>query len=321
MDTEPYAFVTWAMDAAYLAAAFLFIYGLKRMSSPVTARSGIVVAGWGMLVAVLASFLNVATLAPEARPHMVANVALAVIALGIGVGWAWVSGKKVAMTAMPQMVALYNGMGGGAAAAIAAAELYAGKAAGHGVIGMMVTIIGALIGAVSLSGSLIAWAKLDGRINGVWRVKGQQALNGTAMLVTLALGATLVWQATQGVPPVGAGNRPVLRRRADFRRPDDHADRRRRHAGGDLALQRLHRPGGGFRRLRAAEPGADDRRHGGRQRRHALDAFNGPGDEPLGLERHLLQLRGHRRRGAGRDEGYPEGRRRQRRGDQHALCQ
>ena len=107
------------IDASYFAAAFLFIYGLKRMSSPVTARSGIVVAGVGMLVATLASFLYVFGVNEAAQPHLTTNITLAAIALFIGTLWAWWSGKRVAMTAMPQMVALYNGMGGGAAAAIA----------------------------------------------------------------------------------------------------------------------------------------------------------------------------------------------------------
>ena len=80
------------------------------------------------------------------------------------------------MTSMPQMVAIYNGMGGGAAGAIAAVELFGDKA--DGVTQLAVTLIGALIGAVSLSGSLIAWAKLDGVIKKPLRVRGQQAFNG-----------------------------------------------------------------------------------------------------------------------------------------------
>jgi NAD(P) transhydrogenase subunit beta len=179
------------IDASFLAAAFLFIYGLKRMSSPVTARSGIVVGGVAMLVATLASFLYVFGVNEAAQPHLSTNVILAALALTIGTGWAWWSGKKVAMTAMPQMVALYNGMGGGAAAAIAAVELLRISAV-HQTVPLIVTILGALIGSVSLSGSLIAWAKLDGRINGVWRMKGQQLLNGTVFLAIVALGIYIV---------------------------------------------------------------------------------------------------------------------------------
>ena len=180
------------IDLSALAASFLFIYGLKRMSSPVTARSGIVVAGVGMLVAVLAAFLYYFGVSEEAKPHLTTNLILAAVALGVGTGWAWWSGKRVAMTSMPQMVALYNGMGGGAAAAIGAVELL--KTSGnHTAVALVVTIIGSLIGAISLSGSLIAWAKLDGRINGTWRIKGQQALNGLVFLATLGLGLAIVF--------------------------------------------------------------------------------------------------------------------------------
>ncbi|HEX4870714.1 MAG TPA: NAD(P)(+) transhydrogenase (Re/Si-specific) subunit beta [Nevskiaceae bacterium] len=180
------------IDAAFLVATLLFIYGLKRMSSPVTARSGIVVAGVGMVVAVLVSFLYIADVNPKAEPFLRTNVVLALIALAIGLGWAWWSGKKVAMTAMPQMVALYNGMGGGAAAAIAAIELYGHKAHGEIILGM--AVLGGIIGAVSLSGSLVAWAKLDGRVNGVWRFPGLQAVNGLILATILAIGAWTVWQ-------------------------------------------------------------------------------------------------------------------------------
>jgi proton-translocating NAD(P)+ transhydrogenase subunit beta len=182
-----------------LAAAFLFMYGLQRMSSPVTAPSGILFAGVGMLVAVLASFLYAFDVGAAAKPFLLVNIALAASALVIGGGLAWWSGKKVAMTAMPQMVALYNGMGGGAAGAIAAVELFGGKA--HGITQLIVTLAGALIGAVSLSGSLIAWAKLDGVINKPLRVKGQQAINGLFMLATLAVGGYVVFAGQSGAEP------------------------------------------------------------------------------------------------------------------------
>ena len=133
------------IQTSYLLAAFLFIFGLKRMSSPVTARSGIVVAGWGMVIAVAASFLYTLNVEPDARPQLVSNMILAIVALAVGLGWAWRGGKRVAMTEMPQMVALYNGMGGGAAAAIAAIELFGGKA--HGTVTLILAVLGALIGA------------------------------------------------------------------------------------------------------------------------------------------------------------------------------
>src|ERR1700728_1927825 len=183
-----------------LVAAFLFLYGLKRMSSPVTAPSGIFVAGLGMLVAILASFLYVFSVDAAAKPHLWVTIGLAVIALIVGGGTAWWSGKKVAMTSMPQMVALYNGMGGGAAGAIAAVELFGNKA--QGATQLVVTLIGALIGAISLSGSLIAWAKLDGVINKPLRIRGQQVFNGVIMLATLAVGGYIIYVTQTGANPL-----------------------------------------------------------------------------------------------------------------------
>ena len=179
------------IDSSYFIAAFLFIYGLKRMSSPLSARSGIVVAGWGMVLAVLASFLYTLDVNDAAKPHLNTNIALALIALGLGLGWAWRSGKKVAMTEMPQMVALYNGMGGGAAAAIAAIELIGYKT--HGTVSLSLAVLGGLIGAMALSGSLIAWAKLDGRINGTLRFGALQLVNGSLLLILLAIGGYIIW--------------------------------------------------------------------------------------------------------------------------------
>ncbi|MEO3864237.1 NAD(P)(+) transhydrogenase (Re/Si-specific) subunit beta [Rheinheimera fenheensis] len=179
------------IDSSYFIAAFLFIYGLKRMSSPLTARSGIIVAGWGMVLAVLASFLYTLDVNEAAKPHLNTNITLALIALALGLGWAWRSGKKVAMTEMPQMVALYNGMGGGAAAAIAAIELIGYKT--HGTVSLSLAVLGGLIGAVALSGSLIAWAKLDGRINGTLRFGALQLVNGSLLLILLAIGGYIIW--------------------------------------------------------------------------------------------------------------------------------
>ena len=181
---------------AGFVASLLFILGLKRMSSPVTARSGIVVAGFGMLVAVAAAFVYLLEIpAADRPPQFATNILLGVVALVLGTLWAWWSGKRVAMTAMPQMVALYNGMGGGAAASIAAVALIDAEALS--VLPMSATIIGALIGSISLAGSVIAWAKLDGRINGTWRFKGQSLCNGLVFGVAVLLGIVIVaWPAS-----------------------------------------------------------------------------------------------------------------------------
>jgi H+-translocating NAD(P) transhydrogenase subunit beta len=164
---------------SYLVAAALFILGLKRMSSPVTAVSGVRWAGLGMLLAaaITLTFIHGAS---------VLNFALILIAIAIGSVIAWVSGKRVAMTDMPQMIALYNGMGGGAAAAIAAVELYSGNE--QNLVHLAMATIGGFIGAVSFSGSLIAFAKLQGLITKSVRFAGQKALNFVVLLLTLALG-------------------------------------------------------------------------------------------------------------------------------------
>jgi NAD(P) transhydrogenase subunit beta len=188
------------IGAVDLVAAFLFMYGLKRMSSPVTAPSGIHVAGLGMLVAVAASFLYAFDVDAAAKPFLLMNIGLAAAALIIGGGGSWLSGRSVAMTAMPQMVAIYNGMGGGAAAGIAAVELFGNKA--NGLTQLVVTIIGALIGSISLSGSVIAWAKLDEVLKKPLRFPGQQEFNALALLATIAVGAYIAYIFGFHAPPL-----------------------------------------------------------------------------------------------------------------------
>jgi H+-translocating NAD(P) transhydrogenase subunit beta len=169
--------VDLAIQASYFVTAVLFIIGLKRMSSPVSARSGIMWAGAGMAVATLVTFLY---------PGM-SNYALILPAMLIGAALAWWSGKRVAMTDIPQMIALYNGMGGGAAAAIAAVELYRGETQGYATTTLAVA--GGIIGSVSFSGSAIAFGKLQGLITKSVRFSGQQILNLLLLAAALVLGA------------------------------------------------------------------------------------------------------------------------------------
>ncbi len=175
-----------AMIAAvsYFVAATLFLLGLQRMATPVSARSGIRWAGAGMVIATAATFL---------LPGL-GNIGLIVTALVIGTTAAWVSGKKVAITDMPQMVALYNGMGGGSAAAIGAVELLRYSAAGRApsTTVLVLAVLGSAIGAVSLAGSIIAWAKLDGRLDRRVVFPGQQAFNLLVFVAMAVLGAMVV---------------------------------------------------------------------------------------------------------------------------------
>jgi hypothetical protein len=133
--------IKWLIDASYFVAAILFILGLKGMSSPVSARKGIVWAGVGMVLATVVTFLT---------PGM-NNFALMVIAIASAVR-RLVSGKKVAMTDMPQMVAIYNGMGGGAAAASPRSSSPVARCMAPW--SPLLATLGALIGAVSFSGSV-----------------------------------------------------------------------------------------------------------------------------------------------------------------------
>jgi len=181
--------IRWLISASYFVAAVLFILGLKKMSSPATARKGIVWAGAGMVLATLVTFLTPG----ETTPFVpLGNIVLMVIAIAIGGSLAWISGKRVAMTDMPQMVAIYNGMGGGAAAGIAAIEF----ARGHieGVTLFTLAALGALIGSVSFSGSIVAFAKLQGLMKKAFRLPAQNAVNILLALATLGMGVAIVWQ-------------------------------------------------------------------------------------------------------------------------------
>jgi NAD(P) transhydrogenase subunit beta len=172
------------IQASYVAAAVLFILGLRGMSSPKTAKNGIVWAGAGMLVAVVATFFS---------PEM-SNYLLMVIAVVIGGVIAYVAARRVAMTDMPQMVAIYNGMGGGAAALIAATEfLHAGQMTPSIAI---LGALGGLIGSVSFSGSMIAFAKLQGLIKKSFIFPAQNAVNLLVLAAAVFMGVVVILQHT-----------------------------------------------------------------------------------------------------------------------------
>jgi NAD(P) transhydrogenase subunit beta len=170
----------------------LFILGLKAMASPVTAKRGIAWAGVGMLLATLITF---------ATPGM-RNIGLMIAAIVLGGGLAWYLGRVVKMTDMPQMVAIYNGMGGGAAAGIAALEFARGEA--HGVMVTVLALLGALIGSVAFSGSCIAFAKLQGIMKKARRLPAQNFVNALLALVALGLAVKLVLAALPSATPAPA---------------------------------------------------------------------------------------------------------------------
>ena len=168
------------IQSIYVVAAVLFIVGLKRMSSPTTARTGIIWAGVGMLMATVATFFYPG----------IENFLLIATAIFLGTVIAGYTAKKVEMTEMPEMIALYNGMGGGAAAAIAAVELFKDHQLPLSVTTL--ALIGGIIGSISFTGSLIAFGKLQGMIKGTFRFKGQHQINILLLLGSIALSVLVV---------------------------------------------------------------------------------------------------------------------------------
>ncbi len=167
----------------YFITAILLIVGLRKMSSPKTARSGIIFAGWGMLAAVLATFFL-----PSIQGLV--NYILILMAILIGGGIAWYSGKKVAMINMPQMIALYNGMGGGAAAIIAASELLHHQQVPFAI--RVLAVLGAIIGTLSFSGSLMAFAKLQEWLKRTIVLPGHTMINIIILVAAFICGLILL---------------------------------------------------------------------------------------------------------------------------------
>jgi NAD(P) transhydrogenase subunit beta len=166
---------------AYLVAAVTFIFGLRQLSSPVTARQGNRVAAVGMLIAVVATLFI----------QSVGNYWLIAAGMIVGAPIGIVSAQRVKMTAMPQMVAIFNGMGGGAAALVATLEFLRLSHGSHlAPTGQGATIVlGTAIGCVSFAGSMVAFAKLQELISGnAMRYPFQKTVNGIVVLAIVALG-------------------------------------------------------------------------------------------------------------------------------------
>lgn len=169
---------------AFLVASALFIVGIKLLASPKTARKGNLIAAAGMLIALFAML-----------PHMHGShgagvglwkwiLILAGIVLGLIVGAA--GAYKVKMTAMPQMVALFNGAGGGAAALVAAIE-FAQVDDASSLMFVVSMLCAAIIGAVSLSGSIIAYFKLEGKFDKPVTYPAQQMINSVLFIASVLL--------------------------------------------------------------------------------------------------------------------------------------
>jgi NAD(P) transhydrogenase subunit beta len=172
------------LEITYVVASVLFILGLKMLSHPESARKGNILAAIGMVIAIIATILF-----HKKDGEPIHNIGLILGAIAIGTVIGWIIAKRVKMTAMPQLVSFFNGMGGAAAALISmmefphvSSELIAksGMANGH----VLAILLGLMIGTVSWAGSMIAFGKLDGWI-GDLRIKSLKYVNLTILAVLI----------------------------------------------------------------------------------------------------------------------------------------
>lgn len=176
------------IQIAYLVASVLFILGLKRLSSPETARGGNLVGALGMLLAIVATML-----------YGGLDWTWIVVGIVIGGGIGAFLARWVAMTAMPQMVAVFNAFGGGASALVATAEYLKPETASAPYDVSLTIALSILIGTVTFSGSFVAWAKLEGYFEKPLTYPGQQFINAVLFLVLLGAGA---WITVQPAAPL-----------------------------------------------------------------------------------------------------------------------
>ncbi|MCL2391163.1 MAG: NAD(P)(+) transhydrogenase (Re/Si-specific) subunit beta [Oscillospiraceae bacterium] len=185
------------INLAYIIACVLFILGIKNLNKPSTARKGNMLAALGVLIAVVAVFFeNDVVQSWNADNFMQNGYVWIIIALVIGsiIGLIW--SKKVKMTGMPELVALYNGFGGLASALVAFVQFLQAPE-GNDAIASVAIGIAIFIGALAFSGSMLAWGKLSEKITGRAIVfKGQNALNLLLLLVVIA---TIVIYALPGI--------------------------------------------------------------------------------------------------------------------------
>ena len=182
----------------YIGVAVLFIIGIKFLSSPKTARMGNLIAAAGMFVALLALHQPGG---PSVWTHVwTFNYTLIAVGIVAGLVIGAIGAYSVKMTAMPQMVALFNGLGGGAAALVASQEFLRGAHNPDGIAALLAgaMLFATLIGSLSFTGSIIAYLKLQGKFEKPHTFPGQNFLNGVVLLVILVLGAWLTLQASGG---------------------------------------------------------------------------------------------------------------------------
>lgn len=209
------------LEISYLIGSITFIVGLKMLSSPDKARQGNLIAAFGMGLAILGTILF-----HEKDGQGIGNIVWIFAAMGNGTIIGWMMAMKVKMTSMPQMVSFFNGMGGACAAIISIVEF--GSHSGHEPGFLLTVFLGLAIGAVSFSGSMVAYGKLDGKINDIYS-NVFTIVNSLMLLVIFALvgigafapdmfGDNLLWillgvsllYGILFVMPIGGADMPVV---------------------------------------------------------------------------------------------------------------
>jgi H+-translocating NAD(P) transhydrogenase subunit beta len=209
----------YILEIIYLIASVTFVLGLRMLSHPDSARKGNLVAAAGMTIAIAGTIL----LHQGEIPSIIYILVFAAILIGTIAGW--VTAKRVQMTKMPELVSLFNGMGGACAALIGLLEF-------HHNIGnpgiMSIIIAGMVIGSVSFSGSMIAWAKLNGTMKKAVRLPNYNMINNIILLGLVAFSVYIPMSGTESqvmlfslfalalfygimfVIPIGGADMPVV---------------------------------------------------------------------------------------------------------------
>jgi NAD(P) transhydrogenase subunit beta len=209
----------FSLEFLYLIASITYILGLKMLGHPETARRGNLIAAGGMTLAILGTIF---LFQGEVPTLVYALIGIAIV-LGSIVGW--MIAKKVPMTKMPELVSLFNGMGGASAALIGLIEFehYTGQT-----LSVLTIIGGVIIGSISFSGSMIAWGKLNGSINKPVRLPYYNIINNLFLLAIILFAGYMIWSNTSSqlylyilffgalaygilfVIPIGGADMPVV---------------------------------------------------------------------------------------------------------------
>jgi NAD(P) transhydrogenase subunit beta len=211
------------LEFSYLLAAIFFVIGLKRLSHPETARNGNLWASGGMLLAIITTLIFHKNSSGEGI--QVTNVVIVLIVIAIGSVLGAVVARKIKMTAMPQLVSIFNATGGAASALVALIEFSNPENEST-----LVTLLGLVIGIIAFSGSMIAYGKLDGKVGDIFAgfmkylnlfilaiivvlivyvTAGNAPFERQQILVYLLLAVALIYGVTF-VLPIGGADMPVV---------------------------------------------------------------------------------------------------------------